>query len=240
MSGITVITPTGGRLEAFALLTRWMERQTYQGPVQWLVVDDCDPATRVPGDWFAPACCTVIRPEPRWTPGENTQARNLLAAFGAIQHDLVVIAEDDDYLAPGYLQLMSDRLEQCSLAGESNARYYHVGARQFRIMHNLRHSSLGQCGMRAEMLPVLRMVCQAGQKFIDIELFRRAVNYGKLFPASNSHLSMKGLPGRPGIGMGHQAQPRGWTQDANLDMLRRWIGDDAEFYRGFGAREFAA
>ena len=39
-NGITLITPTCNRPEAFALCEYWMSRQTYSGEIQWIVVDD--------------------------------------------------------------------------------------------------------------------------------------------------------------------------------------------------------
>ena len=44
-----LITATGGRPECTALLAEYVARQTYAGPRYWLVIDDCDPPTPVPG-----------------------------------------------------------------------------------------------------------------------------------------------------------------------------------------------
>lgn len=237
---LTVITPTGGRPEAFALLTRSMDRQSFGGSLQWIVVDDCNPPMRKPPLLPMRECC-LIEPEPKWKPGQNTQARNLLAALTLVRCDRIAFVEDDDWISPDYLRTLYWRLDQAPLVGETNARYYHVGARRYRVMHNTRHSSLGQCGMRAEMLPWLKAACESKEKFIDLSLFRHVpAHMMKLFPPSGAHVSIKGLPGRPGIGVGHQPLSQGWKTDADLSVLRSWIGEDVELYRSFGEREQAA
>lgn len=37
---MTLITPTGVRPKAWSICERLMARQTYDGPVQWVIVDD--------------------------------------------------------------------------------------------------------------------------------------------------------------------------------------------------------
>jgi hypothetical protein len=45
-------------------------------------------------------------------------------------------------------------------------------------------------------------------------------------------VGMKGLPGREGIGIGHN--PNGpWTVDPALRILREWIREDVEFYQEY-------
>lgn len=224
MNGLTVVTATGGRSQAFALLVRWVARQTYRGSIQWLVVDDVSPATPCPPG------VQVIYPAPLWEPGQNTQARNLLAALPHVRHDRIAIVEDDDWIAPTYLETLAARLEQAPLVGEQRARYYHVGTREYHVHSNLKHSSLGQAGFRRELLPLFSDVLKSGTKFLDIELFRR--HRGAIFPPSGLHCGMKGMPGRPGIGTGHQPS-RGWDNDRDLVTLGLWLGEDAEQYRGF-------
>lgn len=223
---ITIITPTGGRPQAFALLARWVARQTYRGSIQWLCVDDVSPAMPCPPG------VQVIYPTPLWEPGQNTQARNLLAALPHVRHDRIAILEDDDWISPSYLETLAARLEQAPLVGEQRARYYNVGTREYHIYSNLKHSSLGQTGFRREMLPAFEEILKAGAKFLDIELFRR--HRGALFPPSGIHVGMKGMPGRPGIGTGHRPHA-GWANDKDLVTLDLWIGEDAEQYRNLAS-----
>lgn len=40
MFDLTLLTATGERQEAFDLCQRWMQRQTFEGSVRWVIVDD--------------------------------------------------------------------------------------------------------------------------------------------------------------------------------------------------------
>jgi hypothetical protein len=224
--GLTLLTPTGARPEAFALCEKWLERQTYQGEIQWLVADDGP----------VPTPCTmgqtVIRPEPFWQPGENTQFRNLLALFPLIKYDKIVHWEDDDWYGPGYLETVSKWLDEAPLVGEIPTRYYNVRARSWNPFGNDKHASLCQTGMRPEVLPVLKRICEA-RRWVDMALWKDFP--GKMF-AGEQNVGIKGLPGRPGQVGAHQNPRtlRRMVADPNLETLRSWIGEDAEAYRKFG------
>jgi hypothetical protein len=222
--GVTVITCTGGRPEAFALLEKFMARQTYAGDIQWLVVDDCEPATRCTMGQ------TVIRPEHRWSPGQNTQALNLLAALPHVTQDKVFFVEDDDFVPSDYLARMSvlfDSNPTWDVFGERPARYYNVASRACRQLRNRTHASLCQTAIRKECLSEFAKMCRQNLKFIDIKLWE----CGGVF-IDPTVVGIKGMPGRPGIGMGHRPHA-GWTPDPDLAQLRAWIGDDADLYEGF-------
>jgi hypothetical protein len=66
---VTLLTVTGGRPEAWGLCKRWMAAQTVQ-PDRWIIVDDVGDVPEA-----------TIQVTPRWQPGQNTQARNLLAGL---------------------------------------------------------------------------------------------------------------------------------------------------------------
>ena len=201
-----------------------MHQQDFKGDIQWIVVDDCWPET---------PCTlgqTIIHPRPSWEPGRNTQMRNMLAAFPLIEGEAVMIIEDDDYYAPDYLSAMLDRLDAAPLVGEAETIYYHVGIPGYTINRNTRHSSLFQTAFKRELIPEVETICRRLPRFADIELWREIG--GRVFQQSLSSIGMKGLPGRPGIGIGHKRQ-RGWIQDPEFKTLRKWIGEDAEAYRGF-------
>ncbi len=229
MGGVTIITPTGGRPAAFALCERWVSQQTLQD-WRWIVVDDGEPETRCTMGQ------TVIRARPCWQPGENTQARNLLIALTALtaSDDKILIFQDDDFYAPGYLGLMSQRLEEAALVGEKETVYYHVGRRGYHVNRNKIHASLCQTGMRREMLPALTAICERGEKFIDLKLFAAGNGRSKLYEQTFSSIGIKGLPGRPGIGIGHRPRGLPWIADPDLKMLSKWIGADAGAYEEFG------
>lgn len=204
-----------------------MSAQTYSGAVRWVVVDDgeeAQPMTFHREGWEV----VMIRPTPFWQPGQNTQARNLLAGLDAIGSDeRLVIIEDDDWYAPDWLSTVSAKLEQSELVGESQARYYNIALRRGRQLSNNAHASLCSTAMRGDALSVFRSVCYRSQKFIDLDLWRRARSR-HLF-GGHRVVGIKGLPGRGGIGMGHRDDFSG-KDDADGSLLRAWVGDDAGMY----------
>jgi len=218
MVDVTVITCTGGRPEAFALCERWMGRQTVQG-FQWVVIDDCDPATK----------CTmgqdVVRPEPRWRPGEVTLGRNILAGLETIRHSAVVFIEDDDWYGATYLETMAAELASSALVGQAPTRYYNIAARLYRDMGNST-PSLCQTALRDEKIEVLKEICRHGARSIDRALY---TDTQARIIRGTEVVGMKGMPGRPGIGVGHRPKSH-WLPDEDGSVLRQWIGDDAQFY----------
>lgn len=223
---VSLITCTGGRPEAFALLEQWIAGQTYQGELDWIVVDDCDP----------PTCCTmgqtVIRPRPRWSPGQCTMPRNLIEGLEAAQHEKILFIEDDEAYLPGYVADMVTLLDMAQLAGEIPAHYYHVVKRQYREINNHRHASLCQTGIRRELRTRVKALAERAQPFIDVKLWD-PVAASLLVTASNV-VSIKGMPGRPGIGAGHRARAS-WAKDPDLRKLASWLGEEgAAKYERFG------
>ncbi len=227
MPDLTLITPTGGRPEAFALCEQYMARQTYDGELDWIVVDDCLPETE---------CTlgqTVIRPRPVWRSGQNTQCRNLELAL-AVPHlgDKVLFIEDDDWYAPTYVAEMVRRLDHAPLVGEMNAHYYNVRRRCWHMCPNTEHSSLSQTGCRRDEIPSVRAALLTYGQFPDVKLFTAAKSK-RLYPYAGICVGIKGLPGRPGIGMGHRPKPpprRRWNDDPEMSTLQGWLGQDAANY----------
>jgi hypothetical protein len=219
---LSLVTCTGGRPEAFALLERWIAKQTYRGDRQWIVVDDCDPATPVTMGQ------TVIRPFDRWTPGRNTLARNLRAAIPIIEGNKVLFLEDDDYYGRSYLDAMSERLDVEPITGQRPARYYNISALRYREFSNMRRASLCQTGLSARYLNLLDKICAASPSCIDFALWS---SFSDHIPFEGNHVvGMKSMPGRKGIGVGHDPEQGLWRDDSDLLTLRNWIGNDAEFY----------
>lgn len=224
---LQLLTATGARPEAFALSERWMARQTYDGAVRWIIVDDGpepQPVTFARPGWEMIA----IRPEQLWQPGENTQARNLLLGLDAVdaRHPLV-IWEDDDYYAADWLTQCVSWLRRAELVGEARSRYYNVATRIARPLPNASHASLCCTAMRGGALKTFRRVCQTRARFIDLELWRTHGSR-RLF-GGHRVVGIKGLPGRLGIGVGHKAAFSGQS-DPDGAILRQWIGEDAEVY----------
>lgn len=225
---LTLLTATGARPEAWALCERWMLRQTFAGPVRWVIVDDGpepQPITFRRAGWEL----VLIRPAPFWRPGQNTQARNLRKGMDAVQRDdLVTFVEDDDHYAPGWLQAIVDQADRAEVIGTPRARYYNLPARIARQLNNTQHAALCSTAIRGQAVDAMRRVLRDAQKFIDLQLWRGARSR-HLF-AGDYVTGIKGLPGRGGIGMGHSKNFSG-TPDPDLRILREWIGEDAEAYQ---------
>lgn len=233
--GVTLITCTGDRPQALALCTLFVMRQAYSGPLQWITVNDAS--------GFPPGAnrldhrnMTWLYPEPAWRPGQNTLARNLLAAIPEVRYDKVLFIEDDDWYAPNYVEMQAARLAPVvSIVGAEDSRYYHLPSRRWRLMRNQGCASLCQSGIRAELLPFLADICKQGGDFIDAQLWQCATGGRTLTGGQAECVGIKGLPGRPGIGVGHRpdSRPAEWTADPELTVLKEWIGEDVELYREF-------
>lgn len=224
---LTLLTATGVRPEAWAICERLMLRQDYAGPVRWIVVDDGaepQPVTFSRPGWDM----EIVRPLPFWRPGQNTQARNLLAGLARVPADArVVVIEDDDWYRTDWLSTCDAMLAKAELVGECRARYYNLPLRRGRQLSNGAHASLCSTALRGSALGRLRWVCERSPKFIDLELWKRHASR-HLF-AGGRVVGIKGLPGRGGIGMGHRDDFRG-THDPDGSLLRQWVGTDAELY----------
>jgi hypothetical protein len=222
---LTLLTATGARPEAWARCERLMARQTYAGPVRWVIVDDGpepQPVTFQRDGW----ALEMVRPTPHWQPGQNTQARNLRAGLARIgAGERVAIIEDDDHYAADWLATVAAELDRAELVGEPRARYYNIPRRVGRQLSNSAHASLCSTAMRGRALALFRAVCNTNHKFIDLELWRKAPSR-HLF-GGHRVVGLKGLPGRGGIGMGH-ADGFSGTADPAGALLREWVGADAE------------
>lgn len=233
---LTLITPTGERPFAFSRCEMMMARQDYAGPVRWIVVDDGESPTPLAGPptgWAR----HVVRPDPPWRPGENTQARNLTAGLdeaGLMRGDgedlRIVIIEDDDWYPPQWLSTVDRALDRAEMVGESHARYYNVKERRWARLNNFAHASLRSSALRGRAIDALRRALQVFSKTYDVVMWKDPAPSKYLF-RSNITVGLKGLPGRPGIAAGHVDM--GGFRDSDLTVLRKWIGDDAEHYAEF-------
>lgn len=222
-----LLTATGCRPQAWSICERLMAAQTYAGPVHWIVVDDGpeqQPITFERDGWQM----QVVRPQPAWRPGANTQARNLLAGLDAARRDApLVIIEDDDWYAPDWLQVVNEKLQRAELVGEDRSRYYNLRTRVGRDVGNTRHASLCSTAMRGGAIDTFRQVCRTNIKFIDMRLWRTARS--RYLFSGHRVVGIKGLPGRPGIGVGHKETFTGF-EDHDGALLRKWVGDAADEY----------
>lgn len=217
---LTVLTMTGERPEAFALCQKWMQRQTLED-VTWVIVDDGREPQNLTidrPDWEI----IVLRPKPYWQPGQNTQARNILVSKDFVG-DRLAIVEDDDWYAPDWLETLDSALNDADLVGEINAKYYNVKTKTARKLPNKNHASLCATGMKGQGINSLWAAALMNSQFIDIDLWNCEVS--KKFLDTSKVIGIKGLPGRPGIGMGHKYDFHG-QKDKTGEILKSWIGDD--------------
>lgn len=226
-----LLTATGGRPEAFELCVRWMNRQTTKEKVKWIIVNDVDieDYSNIRDDWEL----EIINPFPRWEPGQNTQARNLLEGLNLVSEtDRLFIIEDDDYYHPNYLEEANKGLDHHDLVGECQTRYYNISNNSYKICPNKQHASLCATGMKGPAIREFIKQCHQNHKFIDMNLW--AEFHGpKRLTKTNYVIGIKGLPGRPGIGSGHKMAPTlsGSTRkDYQYRKLQDWVGEDYKYY----------
>ena len=224
---VFAITPTGMRPEGLALLGEYLNDQTYAGSLTWLVVDDCEPGSRIPRmrKGIEPIS---IRPEWRWKPGQNTQSLCMREGLLRTPDDAVVfILEDDDIYLPGYIETMLGSLGDYELIGERESRYYNIQTAKFRVLPGKVHASLAATVCRGNALHLFKKMCNSPiRKPLDFTLWRKFQGRKKLLD-SHHVVGIKGLPGRPGIGVGHR---RNFGSRDESDTLRLWAGDYADNY----------
>lgn len=214
-SPTTVITPTGDRPEAIALLRRWMAKQTLK-PKQWIIVDDGKKPLPMVHE------AQVIRREPRFNDDPCTLGANLRAAIPHIKHDKILIMEDDDWYGPDYIETMAALLDDHELAGIAGTKCYHIKVPGYRAMGRGDHASLSQTGFRKSFIPqVLKAI--PGSCEVDMRIWADFTKGpGHLIDGSQRqlHCAMKGLPGRAGAGVGHIQKYH--TADPGLKRLQKW------------------
>lgn len=223
---ITIITPTGDRLEAFKLCIQWMENQ-YLPYDQWIIVDDGHEP--IPKEWLAGNDrIDYIRRSPM--PGElHTLTLNMEIAVHFVRGDKIFIIEDDDYYGPKYLETYSRHLDDYDIVGEMGARYYNLPMMKFRRIGNGAHASLCQTAFRRAALQKF-CDCIPGDPYIDARFWRSANGFSKYLINDTQdvirlHCGMKGLLGRKGIGTGHDPNASYYIPDWNIDMLVKWVGE---------------
>lgn len=233
---IALITPTGARPRQIEICAELMRKQTYDGRVTWIIIDDCEPTTSnfIDGSFRPGWDIWKIYPRPVWTPGKNTQGRNLKHGIDFIMKnfmfheiDAIFFIEDDDWYRADFIQQMLNRLDGYDIAGETHTIYYNMSIKKWIMNQNAEWSSLFQTAMTFDAIPTFQRLY--GEKFIDYVLFRQPELRVNLFRANNMSVGIKGQPGRAGIGAGH-----GWIRsmldDSGLDKLRELIGDDVKLY----------
>lgn len=225
---ITVITPTGDRPLMLALCRQWIAMQTVK-PDQWIVVDDGKVASTPPPG------ADYIRRAPRRSDGDQTLVVNLKKAIPYIKGSKILIMEDDEYYAPGYIERMAKELETHEVVGIIEAKYYHLPSGGNVQIANIVHASLAQTGFRESFLPTFDKLLRDHSPYLDARLWKVALvaMRGHLFPDREAmlYVGMKGMPGRTGIGTGHTTKMYNNNfDDIHRSVLKRWIPRDYKVY----------
>ena len=228
---VTIITATGDRHRTFDICRKYVTAQTYDGPVQWLVVDDGRTALDPPSE------CDYVRREPEQSDPEMTLTRNILAACPQIKGDLVIFMEDDDWYSPFYIETMVDALSAAVIAAPRSIYYYHIPAKRAcysDFAGAMTFSAFCQTGMRRALCGDLMKMCadDDGVQLLD-RTFWKSVrqDWKHLFSLSDGHqlsVGMKGLPGRVRHKGAHDCYDRYDIDDHHEGGLRGLIGDDIE------------
>lgn len=229
---IELITATGSRPEAFALCQKWMSAQTMGADI-WTIIDDGAEPTPIP----FPVGKQYFRGPKIWKPTLNTQRLNLDFAISKVTGDYIFCVEDDDHYAPNYIEVFHDLLQHFDVVGEANNKYYHLPHAAWKPMRNYEHSALCSTAFKKKHLDIFEEAVNSGEKFIDIafwKLVRKKKIPFVLLTDSNLVVGIKGLPGRPGIGIGHDPDRHSFiSDDMVFTQLKRLVGNDIEHYRPY-------
>lgn len=207
-----------------------IQRQTYKGPKQWIVVGDSNP----------PPVCTLgqeyYQGPKLWEPNYNTHRGNMDLALSKVKGEYCFILEDDDWFAPNYFEAYLSVLKHVHIVGEAYARYYHVQVPGHKQLQNHTHSALSQTAFRTKsILPFMVKAVNSGEFYFDSVLWASVRAYGvskALLSDSGLSVGMKGLPGRSGLTPSHK-ELKSYMFDAGRATITRWLGDDAVWYIPF-------
>jgi glycosyltransferase involved in cell wall biosynthesis len=203
-----------------------MLRQTRR-PDQWIVIDD----GKTPMKPYAEM--EYVRREPKTTDPKFTLGVNLAAAIPLIRGNKVLIMEDDEWYGARYVEIMTDKLNQAEVVGIGCSKYYHIGVGKYIKHNNMDHASLAQTGFRSSFINEFISFLE-GNPFIDLRIWKAIGKRGLIFTdhdIESLYCGIKGLPGRTGIGSGHNPKVSGYLPDPGGTIFRSWVKDH-EVYQG--------
>lgn len=237
---IALITPTGARPKQINLCAKFMHQQDYKGGVLWVIVDDGDPITTdgIKEDFKTGWKIVKVFPKEKWRVGKNTQSHNILTGLEVVKQykvRLVFMIEDDDYYTPRYLREMESKIGNHDVIGEQYSIYYNPVRGGWYSNENKHHSSLFQTAFKPSIIPIFEEICRRRMVFLDIALYRHSPvkrERIKFFVGEHLAIGIKGLNGRPGIGMGHRRMIK-LHDDPKMKRLKELIGNDYIYYLNF-------
>lgn len=211
---VTVITPTCNRPVGLEQAVLMLALQTRQAD-EWLICRNEEP------------------------PGPINLALNIQNGLARATGDVIIIWEDDDWYHPTHIERLVRQFEEHKglfAAGDDLQRYYNLPQRVYRTFDNV-GASLCQTAISAaakSLLSDVAHVCSMrGSYGIDTTFWREAIgSYETSLVRTKTVVGLKGLPGQPGLGVGHRPKGSGWLPDPTGQILAEWIGDeDAKHYR---------
>lgn len=171
-------------------------------------------------------------------PGVTNFLTNLLDGLAQATGDVVLVMEDDDHYHATHVAAMARLVWQPGVlsAGDPTIRYYHVGQRRYRTMRSL-GSALCQTAIRREAVAMFQTVIDDCRErldpSVDVAWWRTCPSVAQALAPVRTVIGMKGLPGMPGLGMGHSPSGPQWQNDPDGHVLREWVGRDEQWYRPF-------
>jgi hypothetical protein len=171
-----------------------------------------------------------------WRDGVNTHGENIRRALSLISYSApVVMAEDDDYYPPDWLQTCRDALKSCDMFGEYGRPYYNVKNMTYEIRSGVNKPAngapMGATAFKGEKADdLLRQVLlgDTGEPNpkLDVKFWRAAKKAGLRLDLRKDlgTVSIKGLPGRPGITDAHRKRLK--EDDKDGHMLEMFVGKD--------------
>jgi len=231
---ITIITPTADRAFCLSRLSYYLKRQTFIGDIQWIVSDSGHPQQE-------PICDIVIdfaeHMEYKYIgyikKPHKSFCRNMLDALSRVKYDKIIVMEDDDWYHPTYVEIQFERLNNYNLVGEIPAIYYNIKDQSYRILGNTNRASMCQMGFKSNVISTLIMILNQQSAFVDIQLWEYySYKFKKQLYNTRLCIGIKGMPGNPGIGIGHRLTDVHRKKDKNWQKLEEWIGkEDTNFYK---------
>lgn len=138
--------------------------------------------------------------------------------------ETILLIEDDDHYPPEYVEQYLTVFELgWNYIGSSQTRYYNLASRSFVLMNHPRRSSACATAFTAKGASLfLRVLEGCNTPFADIEMWKAVQELDTYLFRFPTMTGIKGLPGRPGAGVGHRvALP---LQDREGLLLERWVG----------------
>lgn len=200
-----------------------MAAQTRQ-PDQWLI---CSGGREHPE--VSSAVVLPLMDPPSAGPGNLVE--NLFYGLDFASGDIIVFMEDDDWYHPTHIERLVSQFTPADVAaGDDLQRYYNLPHRIYRTFDNV-GASLCQTALRKSVVPLFRDVAKGcalrGSYGIDTTFWREIVDsYDVSLERTNTVVGLKGLPGQPGLGIGHRPKGSGWLPDPFGHVLAEWIGDE--------------